>query len=863
MRHNRRDYPRGFSMDFTEMSEEYKKHKSITGFIKANEQKYTYAQFRDFFDARGLDAATFNLLWSQATGKQPARYGRNPRGRGRNYYNLATNQKLREEIRKHINKCLHMGMKDPHSIYQHVVDAIPRALANRETEEFVNDWLEGAGTINKYGHNPYLLTLTNARRNPRLVFGPLSEEESKKIDFRWFEGKDEFYGPGTEEYELLNKLEDEDWENYLNEMLSCNASVEYDSAEDQFVVSFVGAGRNPRFTDREFADTLGVNESELPEVLDEETESKVGHCLECGEVSSMDTDIQLCEKCMNLFDTDKLWELHDAGKLDALDFNENAAMRERFRIPEGANKNPRGHRLLTVVEDLTDGNRKAEIIGIYYPEEKYKIRYLDDRSEALKSWKDVRGPHHPRNAGGKIYHKYDDPGHGWLKVPRRELKKLGIDKEITGFSHQRGEDTYLEEDVDAPRFIKALEEKEGRPFDMARTREHFVDKSSKVRGYETYRPNARYQHNPYLLCLTNPRRSKYVWKTYKELFPTLLDYVRSWDAYHHITNLSELSEDDLRIFSKIYETGKEQRLKPEYYQSRHRPNPRDIASWRLLAIKAHDILHHIEDKLYAEALEYAQEAVEIYAPLTKPTELGDLSVLSRFYDILSDIVATHGRAIKEESLTPEYLGRSISIPRTKEAIRNILGVSKDANINPREGKPVGIALWYADERLFSVSEGKKKFDLTERGFVVYLQKYGYAPQEITRIINALKAQPEGTKESHHFWIKDLRRGASRNPRTTAIPKLSFPYEKEFDGGDPFEYYKTVKHGHLFGMFQNIYDNLSAAQAEYADQIAKEEGVQVWLGNEKDWLREAWAYGNLVLLILSDDRVIAENKGVRA
>lgn len=35
---------------------------------------------------------------------------------------------------------------------------------------------------------------------------------------------------------------------------------------------------------------------------------------------------------MNLFDTDKLWRLHDSNKLDALDFNESSELRERFRI---------------------------------------------------------------------------------------------------------------------------------------------------------------------------------------------------------------------------------------------------------------------------------------------------------------------------------------------------------------------------------------------------------------------------------------------------------------------------------------------------------------------------------------------------
>ncbi|MEK6869669.1 MAG: hypothetical protein AABX74_05535, partial [Nanoarchaeota archaeon] len=40
----------------------------------------------------------------------------------------------------------------------------------------------------------------------------------------------------------------------------------------------------------------------------------------------------LCDNCVNKFDLEKLWALHDKGKLDALDFNENKKLREQFRI---------------------------------------------------------------------------------------------------------------------------------------------------------------------------------------------------------------------------------------------------------------------------------------------------------------------------------------------------------------------------------------------------------------------------------------------------------------------------------------------------------------------------------------------------
>ena len=65
---------------------------------------------------------------------------------------------------------------------------------------------------------------------------------------------------------------------------------------------------------------------------DEWNDDNVATCLECKKEFQQETDIQLCDKCMKKFDTDKLWKLHDQNKLDALDFNESKTMREKFRI---------------------------------------------------------------------------------------------------------------------------------------------------------------------------------------------------------------------------------------------------------------------------------------------------------------------------------------------------------------------------------------------------------------------------------------------------------------------------------------------------------------------------------------------------
>ena len=51
---------------------------------------------------------------------------------------------------------------------------------------------------------------------------------------------------------------------------------------------------------------------------------------------------------------------------------------------------------------------------------------------------------------------YSDPGHGWLAVPRALLYDLGIHDEISGFSYQRLETVFLEEDADLATFTRAM-----------------------------------------------------------------------------------------------------------------------------------------------------------------------------------------------------------------------------------------------------------------------------------------------------------------------------------------------------------------------------------------------------------------------
>jgi hypothetical protein len=51
---------------------------------------------------------------------------------------------------------------------------------------------------------------------------------------------------------------------------------------------------------------------------------------------------------------------------------------------------------------------------------------------------------------------YSDPSHGWGAVKRQTLIDLGIINKITGFSYQKGNTVYLEEDCDLSTLVTAL-----------------------------------------------------------------------------------------------------------------------------------------------------------------------------------------------------------------------------------------------------------------------------------------------------------------------------------------------------------------------------------------------------------------------
>jgi len=77
---------------------------------------------------------------------------------------------------------------------------------------------------------------------------------------------------------------------------------------------------------------------------------------------------------------------------------------------------------------------------------------------------------------------YSDPGHGWGAVKRKLVNELGVGSKITGFSYQKGNTVYLEEDCDLPTLVTALATK---GIVVEYVNKH-TDHRSPIRSYNTY-----------------------------------------------------------------------------------------------------------------------------------------------------------------------------------------------------------------------------------------------------------------------------------------------------------------------------------------------------------------------------------------
>jgi len=133
------------------------------------------------------------------------------------------------------------------------------------------------------------------------------------------------------------------------------------------------------------------------------------------------------------------------------------------------------------------------------------------------------------------YHKYDDPGHGWLKVPKSKLLQLGIADNISSYSYMRGENAYLEEDSDCTKFCDALEKEKGSAINFSEiVISHIGDKSSKIRSYACYKNYA-------------PEEKSWIADTVQKLIAAKINW-----SNRAINNFKNADMESLKYWSSLY-----------------------------------------------------------------------------------------------------------------------------------------------------------------------------------------------------------------------------------------------------------------------------------------------------------------------
>ena len=82
---------------------------------------------------------------------------------------------------------------------------------------------------------------------------------------------------------------------------------------------------------------------------------------------------------------------------------------------------------------------------------------------------------------------FNDPGHGWMKVPRKLLVDLGVESKISTYSYQKGDFVYLEEDSDAEIVLEILIEQGVTPVIKSK----HTNRQSRIEVTTPIRPNKR------------------------------------------------------------------------------------------------------------------------------------------------------------------------------------------------------------------------------------------------------------------------------------------------------------------------------------------------------------------------------------
>jgi hypothetical protein len=82
---------------------------------------------------------------------------------------------------------------------------------------------------------------------------------------------------------------------------------------------------------------------------------------------------------------------------------------------------------------------------------------------------------------------FTDPGHGWVKVPFKLLKQLGIAEKISSYSYCRNDSVYLEEDCDLGALYESLISK-GIKVELV---QKHTNNRSKIRSYSSFAFNEK------------------------------------------------------------------------------------------------------------------------------------------------------------------------------------------------------------------------------------------------------------------------------------------------------------------------------------------------------------------------------------
>ena len=86
-----------------------------------------------------------------------------------------------------------------------------------------------------------------------------------------------------------------------------------------------------------------------------------------------------------------------------------------------------------------------------------------------------------------MYIKFNDAGHGWLRVKISELKKLNISDKISSCSYIKGNYAYLEEDCDYSIFLFAKCKTENEIREFVKNIKIVNSNDSAIRNYSTYK----------------------------------------------------------------------------------------------------------------------------------------------------------------------------------------------------------------------------------------------------------------------------------------------------------------------------------------------------------------------------------------